>query len=174
MSYVDLATVHVPSTGGVAPAAWGLQIRENQEFLIDVPSCSVFNSAAQSVADATSTTLDADSENFDNDGMHSNVSNTSRITAQTAGRYLFTAAVSFDPDADGYRRIRFRVNDTTDLSGAPTINAASTPNIATGMTDTRAITLAVGDFVELRTAHTAGAALDVFLREFNATFLTRA
>ena len=59
MGYVDLATVHIPGTGGVAPAAWGLQIRENQEFGIDPPACSAFSSAAQTVNDATTTTLNA-------------------------------------------------------------------------------------------------------------------
>lgn len=172
MSYIDLDTVHTPATGAVAPAAWGLQIRENQEFFIDPPACSAFNSGSQSVPDSTLTVLTADSENFDTDGMHSTVSSTSRITAQTAGRYLIISAVSFDLSGTGIRRTQYLVNGVTTVSGAIT-----TPNVgggfSAGIVNVRMLILDVGDFVEVRAAHTDGSPLDVFLREFGATFITR-
>lgn len=36
-SYVDLDTIHTPSGGGVPPATWGQQVRENLEFLARPP-----------------------------------------------------------------------------------------------------------------------------------------
>ena len=88
----------------------GHQVRDNLEFLIDPPACSVFNTVAQSLATGSATVLDANSENFDNDAMHSNVTNNSRITVQTAGRYLFYTRVEFAANATGVREIRFNKN----------------------------------------------------------------
>lgn len=171
MPYVDLDTIAVINPGDPVPAAWFQQARDNQEFLIDPPACSVFNSVGQTLTDATTTVLTADSENFDNDGMHDLVTNNSRITIQTAGRFMFTSAVSFNPNSTGNRRTNFRVNGVTDLSGQPTITGTATQ--ATGMVNTRPITLAAGDFVEVTAAQTSSGNLDAFLREFAATFITR-
>lgn len=171
MPYVDPNTVHDPVTGTVAPAAWGDAVRDSLEFLIDPPLCNVFNSAAQSVPNDTSTAMTANSERDDNDAMHSTVSNTSRITAQTAGRYLVTCAVVFAANATGRRAVDFRVNGTTThnvLSSLP----ISTNSLA--ITGSRLLTFAAGDYVECMSYQNSGAALNVTLNEFGAVFLTRA
>ncbi len=171
MSYVDLATIHDPVTGTVAPAAWGDQIREDLEFLIDPPACSVYSSAAQSIASATFVSLDANSESFDNDAMHSTVTNTSRVTIQTAGRYLFIANINFASSASTRVIGSFFVNGTTrhDRVVVPVVG---------GGTDDRhtisiSLVLAAGDYVEVQANHNAGANLNVTLLEFFALFLTR-
>lgn len=175
MSYTDPDSVHVPTTGAVAPAAWGTVVRDDLEFLIDPPSCSVFNSGTQSVPSQTSpfTILNADSENFDNDGMHSTVSNTSRLTVQTAGRYWVQTVVSFDADATGgLRGCRFVVNGSSQVN-----TGASLPPAASGNTVINAafpFTLAVGDFVEVEVRqNSTGGNLGVLLAEFSASFRTR-
>lgn len=174
MSYVDLNTIHNPATGTVAPAAWGDQVRDNLEFLIDPPACSVFASSAQSVANGTTTSLNAGSENYDNDAMHSTVSQTSRITAQTAGRYEISATVAFAPGT-GRRITSFLVNGTTTLDGDSRVSAVT--GGAAGVTDrvsiNRTVTLAVGDFVEVQVNQNSGGNLDVTLNEFVAMFRTR-
>ena len=53
MPYTDPQTIHNPATGTVAPATWGDILRENSEFLIDPPACSVTHSTTQSIATAT-------------------------------------------------------------------------------------------------------------------------
>lgn len=171
MAYADPDTVAVINPGDPIPAAWTRIVRDDLEFLIDPPSCSVFNSSAQSVAHNTTTTMACDSQNFDNDGMHDPVTNNSRITAQTAGRYVFLVNISWDADSTGIRRIGFVVNGTTTLSGQLTFDATS--SLSAGMGSVRAITLAVGDYVEITTQQTSGGALDTFMREFTATLLTR-
>lgn len=172
MAYVDLVTIHNPSTGTVAPAAWGDQIRDNLEFLIDPPFAAAFNSAAVSVADNTLTTLNADSELFDNDAIHSTVSNTSRLTVQTAGRYEFTVRVNFQADTtDGRRVIQLRKNGTTSV----TVNSSRAVIDGNSQTISGLLkdTMIVGDYYEARVLHTAGNALDVTLQEFTAEFITR-
>lgn len=173
MPYVDPNTIHNPATGTVAPAAWGDVIRDDLEFLVDPPAASVFNSAAVSVADNTLTTLNANSELFDNDAMHSTSVNTSRLTAQTAGRYLITARVNFAADiTDGRRVIQLRKNGSggTTVSSHRAVIDGSSQTLVGFILDIMAVT----DYWECRVLHTAGAALDCTLQEWSALFITRA
>jgi hypothetical protein len=167
--YVDTQTIHNPATGTVAPATWGDQVRDNLEFLVDPPACSVFHSTTQSVADTTQTIMSADSENFDNDAMHSTVTNNSRITAQTAGRYLLTANVSFVLNASGEREVRFRLNGATTING---ILYDAHGAIWRGSV-VRTVVLAATDYVEVQVNQNSGGALTTSLVEFTATYLTR-
>lgn len=175
MAYSDLASIHVPATGTVAPAAWGLQIRDNFEFLIDPPSCSVFASVFQTVATGSSfTILTADSENFDNDGMHSTVSNTSRITIQTAGRYRFQAVVSFDANTSGgLRGFRFVVNGTAQTNTGASLPPVSSGGFATVINASYPFTLVAGDYVEVEARQNSGGNLGILLADFSAKFDTR-
>jgi hypothetical protein len=174
VSYVDLATIHVPSTGGVAPAAWGLQIRENQEFMIDPPACSVFNTTTQNVGTTAFSVMLATSENYDNDGMHSTVSNTGRITAQTAGRYLFAATIAFGPtnlDSNVALSVSLLVNGTTRLDGV----GGNLGNGAVGSVATvvRTVVLSAGQYVESEAWHADANTIACTLREFSALYMTR-
>lgn len=173
MSYVDPATVHDPVTGTVAPAAWGDVIRDDLEFLIDPPACSVFNNTTQSVANNTEATLTANSENFDNDAMHSTVTNTARITVQTAGRYEFTCRVNFQADItpDTRRQITLRKNGTTSVVVAahPGITDSTSMTISGFLKDT----MAAADYYEVRILQNSGNALNITLQEFTALFITR-
>jgi hypothetical protein len=169
MPYVDLNTIHNPATATIAPASWGDQTRDNFEFLVDPPACSVFNNAAQSVA-VGSAVLTANSENYDNNGMHSTVTNTSRITATTAGRYLVIATIECAASATGERDASLRVNGTT-VFQSMRVGAAATG--LTVRTVSRTLVLAVNDYVEVLLGQNSGGNLNVFLREFAATFQTR-
>lgn len=171
MAYSDLNTIHNPTAGQVPPASWGDQIRDNFEFLIDPPACSVYHSTTASVSDATTTSLNANSEYFDNDSMHSTSTNTSRITIQTAGRYLFFATVQFAADTDGVRNVKFRINGSTEYECVQVPAVSAVNSIV--LTATRAFVCSASDYVETRVYHTAGNALNVTLLEFGATWLTR-
>lgn len=172
MSYVDLNTIHNPTSGTIPPASWGDQIRDNLEFLVDPPAVSAYHSAAVTLTDDTLTKMVADSELFDNASWHSTSSNTSRLTAPIACRALVFATVVFDPNATGERLVDFLVNNTTQyvgVAGAP--NPSGSRN--TGITVVRAIIFAAGDYVECRSRQKSGGNLDARLYEFGATFLTR-
>jgi hypothetical protein len=172
--YTDLASVHVPSTGGVAPAAWGLQIRTNQEFMIDPPACSVFNTTTQNVGGSTISVMLATSENYDNNGMHSTVSNTGRITAQTAGRYLFTATIRFgltNLDSNQFCSASLLINGTTRLDGfGGQVGSAAVGSVVTVV---RTTVLSVGDYVESEAFHLDANTIACTLHEFSALYLTR-
>ena len=81
--------------------------------LTDMPlikACRVRNSVAQSLANNTDTFLTFDTEDFDNDSMHSTASNTDRITIQTAGLYFVLGHILFDTNATGVRKLSIYVN----------------------------------------------------------------
>lgn len=173
MSYIDPNTIHNPATGTVAPATWGDVIRDDLEFLIDPPTCSVFDAGGQTVTNDTITSLSADSENFDNDAMHSTVTNTGRITVQTAGRYEFYARVNFQANSTAAKRrvIQLRKNGTT------TFTVMSVPNVEDGNSQTISgalkDTMGVGDYYEVRALQNSGISLTVTLNEFAALYITR-
>lgn len=173
MSYVDLNGVHNPATGTAAPATWGDQIRDNFEFLIDPPACSVSHSTTQTLTNNTTTSLSADTELFDNDSMHSTVTNNSRITIQTAGRYLLIITLSYANGTLGSRAAQFRVNGTTSYNGQFLATTPSPNTHTLEMNATRTLVFAAGDYVEARAYQDNGGNLSVQLLEFAATYLTR-
>lgn len=170
MAYVDPNTIHNPATGTVAPATWGDVLRDDLEFLISPPACSVYDTTGQTLTTATSTVINHGSENYDNDAMHSTVSNTSRITAQTAGRYLFIVTVEFAANATGLRQVFFYKNNVSTGVGSRQ-NATTTFNAIFQASAT--IILAAGDYVEIQAYQSSGGNLNCTPREFAAVFLTR-
>lgn len=171
MAYVDLATIQATDPGDILTAAWCDQARDNGEFLIDPPACSIYNSSAVSLTTGIGTVLNADSENYDNDSMHSTVSNTSRITIQTSGRYLITATMEFSANATGYRMIQILLNTASIAHSVVRLNAVS--GAATFTQTAITSVLAAGDYLEAQGLQGSGGGLNTTLREFTAQFLTR-
>jgi hypothetical protein len=171
MAYAALSTIQTIATGQPFTAATLQQANDNDEFLIDPPACSIMESTAQSLADNTATTLTSNEENFDNDSMHSTATNTTRITAQTAGRYVFFATVSFAANATGHRVLRLLVNNTTsyDLQVVNSSTAA-TPIVLSG---SKTLVLAASSYVECVAAQNSGGALNVTLLDLTAVYITR-
>lgn len=171
MPYVDLNTLHNPATGNVAPAAWGDGVRDNFEFLIDPPACSVFNSVAEGATNGVTKVLSADSENYDNFSGHSTVTNNSRITITTPGRYFCFSLVQFAVNSAGLRRVSFLVNGSTSWGAHQAANAGNTD--LTRLPGVRTLTLTTGDYVEATCFQNSGGSLFVGLDEFMVMFMTR-
>lgn len=51
----------------------------------------VYNNAVQSIPDSAWTAITLNNESYDTDSIHDNVTNNSRLTCKTAGKYLITA-----------------------------------------------------------------------------------
>lgn len=171
MAYVDLATIQDTDPGDILTAAWCDQVRDNEEFLIDPPSCAVYASSSQSVSDNTPTALTANTERFDNDAMHSTSSNTSRITIQTAGRYTLSTVVRFAANATGIRLVEFYVNATDRHFVGQHISASGVST--TIISGSQPLTFAASDYVEVRANQTSGGSLDIDLLSFSAKLITR-
>jgi len=68
-------------------------------------SCKVTKSADQTISNSTSTIITWDQEDYDTDGMHDNVTNNSRITIQTPGKYSVMAQFEWTSNSSGKRII---------------------------------------------------------------------
>jgi hypothetical protein len=84
----------------VTAALMNTHVRDNVAFLANPPACRVSRSSTQSLTSGTEATLAFDTEQFDTNSMHSTVSNTERITINTAGIYVFSWGTQLSADTD--------------------------------------------------------------------------
>lgn len=138
------------------------------------PQARVFHNANQSIANNTATALAFNSERWDTNVIHDNVTNNSRLTAKTKGLYHIEANIEWDANATGIRQIFFRVNGATVIA-AQRHSAASAGT--TQMNISTDYQLAVNDYVETIVLQTSGVALNVlvnaqFSPEFSISFIS--
>jgi len=118
----------------------------------------VYNSPAQSIPNATATVLAFNGEKYDTDTIHDNVTNNSRLTCKTAGKYLIFLNAAFESNNVGYRWYEARVNGVT-------IIAFSIQNAVNGLGSTFPVVttygLSVNDYVEALVKQNSGGALDI-------------
>ncbi|MHB8085404.1 MAG: hypothetical protein ACYDHZ_06240 [Dehalococcoidia bacterium] len=123
-------------------------------------SARVYHNADQTIANNTLAALAFNSERWDTDNIHDNVTNNSRLTCKTAGKYLIVGNANFAANATGRRGIMIRVNGT-DYIAIQQFMAVSDSGASTGASISIVYSLAVNDYVELVVKHLAGADLVV-------------
>lgn len=108
------------------------------------PCARVYSSAGQTVPTGTGawTAIACDGEVYDTHGMHSNVTNNTRLTAVVAGRYQIGCTVEWAFSATGYRWLAIRANGATILS--PVQHAGAAQSMVTCVD----YPLAAGQYVE--------------------------
>lgn len=128
-------------------------IRDPLLFLLSKPAAELRQTVAQSIANATWTSITFDVEDLDNDptgaGGHSTSVNTSRYTAVYAGWYLLGGGCSFIVNATGQRGVAWAVNGTLVNASRSFFDASA----AVGMdiaARVKRVFLNVGDYVELQ------------------------
>lgn len=120
-------------------------------------SCKISKITAQSVANATPTILTFDAEYFDNDAIHDNAINNSRLTCKTAGKYLIIANVSFSGNITGTRAITIMLNGG-EMSGT----SIDAPFAGTGkLMISDVLDLSVNNYIEIAVWQNSGDALNV-------------
>ncbi len=115
------------------------------------PGCSVYHSANQSINNNTDVVLAFNSEAYDDDTMHDNATNNSRITIRTPGRYQFTAYCIWDT-TPAATSIWLRKNGTDIIGRAG--NAAGALESGVVMAT---INCVANDYVEVLVRQSAGA-----------------
>ncbi len=75
-------------------------------------SCKVTKSADQTITNSTSTIITWDNEDYDTDSMHDNITNNSRITIKTPGKYSVMAQYEWTSNSSGKRIIDIMKNNT--------------------------------------------------------------
>ncbi|TPW09516.1 MAG: hypothetical protein FD130_2496, partial [Halothiobacillaceae bacterium] len=73
-------------------------------------SARAYNAGNQSIPNAVWTTLNLNAEDYDTDTIHDLVTNPTRMTSKTAGKYVVLASVRFNSNTTGYRAIQLLKN----------------------------------------------------------------
>lgn len=152
---INAASGTITSVTDVRPRAG---VAGGKAVLGVLPAARVFHNAAQSIANAVATAVAFNSERYDTDLIHDNVTNNSRLTCKTPGLYAIKAQIAFANAATGFRLIQIRINGTTAICdvSSPAINGDLTYIAAA--TDYQLI---VGDYVEVVAYQTNGAAINI-------------
>jgi hypothetical protein len=118
----------------------------------------VYNSAAIATVTSVWKLLTFDTERYDTDGIHEGVTNPSRLTCKTAGKYFFGCCVSFQSNATGYRIATINHNGTPSIvqNRSPAVSGDSTILSCNAVYD-----LAVNDYLEVFVYQNRGGALNV-------------
>lgn len=139
-------------TGVTDKRAW-IVITGNKDI-----STRVFNSSNVSIANSTRTAIPFPSERFDTDTIHDTVTNNTRLTAKTAGKYYIFGFIRWAANNTGFREALIKLNNITFIGGdrVPTISGANVYQDPNCMH-----ILAVNDYVELIVFQTSGGSLNV-------------
>ncbi len=147
----------------VGPSDWNQQV-DNVKWLAGdtggMPSCRVFNSVQISIPNVTVTGLTFDSEHWDNGGMHSTSSNTSRLTIPAAGVYWVRGRIAWAENSAGTIRVlQLVVNGSTtiDRDSRVPVNAAWVVECQVGCH----WRFSAGDYVELAAFQDSGVSLGI-------------
>jgi hypothetical protein len=121
--------------------------------------CKLIRTTGQTIANNTATALQFDSESYDTDAFHSNVTNNSRITIPSgkAGKYLFVGNCFIDTGATStvgrMESVLYKngvQDNTTFIENTTSASSYETWTIHT------VLDLAVGDYVQWFVKHQAG------------------
>lgn len=156
-----MATLPVYRTwvaGEVVTAAYfNSNVRDAGNFWLSVPTFEGRQTVAQSLTSGTGAAITFDAEDFDNDNGHSTVSNTSRYTPQTPGRFQHSGGVGFASSASGSRWAYWCLNGTPLFGASQSIPG----NIARIATPTlTSVVNGSSDFLELFALQNTGGALN--------------
>jgi hypothetical protein len=135
--------------------------------------CNIYRSTTQSIADATATAIQFNAETFDTDSFHDNVTNNTRVTIPSgkSGKYLFTAWVSIETNATGYRNLELLKNGTT-LTGSWSLGFTPNSTGYAGFCGAVVIDLTAGDYMEVLATQTSGSNKNVIGSIYGATGLS--
>jgi len=122
------------------------------------------STADQSIANSTDTLVTWNSETYDTDTMHDNVTNNSRLTFKTAGTYIVSGMINWAGNATGdnrYMAIRQQPGSVLvyQKAGPATAIAACAGACAAHMPFSLVVQAAVNDYVEITVNQNSGGSL---------------
>lgn len=120
--------------------------------------CRIYHNTDYTVSNATAwVNHPFNSEEYDTDNMHDNSTNNTRITFNTAGKYLLVLQIKWDANTSGRRIIGIRKNGTDIIS----ISEQAPPgNNTFNMTVPTIGNFSFSDYVEAILYQSSGAGLD--------------
>lgn len=155
-------TVPSPPPFVAGDTAAAAEINAVLNFLLDPPSAKAYaggDTNHNSSGTANWITVALNSETYDNDSIHSNVTANSKLTVVTAGVYDVAGALSFDANATGTRAARLLLNGTDQIAQT---RVGASPNLGTNVPVwALEVSLDVGEYVQLQGAQNSGGNLDM-------------
>jgi hypothetical protein len=121
----------------------------------------VYNSIAESIPNNATTQLTFDSEHWNTDNNHSTITNTSRLTCQTAGIYIVVAQAAFAANVTGTRIIYINKNGDYVNPWCTFNSNYALQNTGFSMELVTILQLNVGDYVEASVYQNSGASLNI-------------
>ncbi len=119
---------------------------------------AVYHSVSQTIPNNTATILAFDQERYDTDDIHDPITNNSRLTCKTAGKYILVFNGGFTQNAAGWRQYRFKLNGVTYLG----LNLQGFDLDGRSFTTITSIRdLSLTDYVEIEVFQNSGVPLDL-------------
>lgn len=159
-----MATVPAPRTWTVGElltaAKMNTDVRDGLNFLLSPPRALLHKSTNQSVTSNTFASITWNSEQYDNDAAHSDATNPSRYTAQTAGWFEFHALIQYEgTSSTGDRQAMFLKNGAGNPIGM-LVTRTNNSNSATCLIMAWSL-MSVGDYIEAQAWQNSGVAINV-------------
>lgn len=123
-----------------------------------LPRSRAYHNITQTIPNNTVTALAFNSERFDTDNMHDNVTSNGRLTCKTAGTYLLGATIQWAVNTTGTRQVSLRLNGTTVIA-SQRVGAFAVDDVHQALSTI--YHLAVNDYIEVIVRQTSGVGLDV-------------
>ena len=145
----------------ITASLWNAGPKALGDFTLALPVFAGYQATVQSIPNGTTASLAIDTETFDSDGGHSNVTNNSRYTATVPGTYLVLGFAAYSANATGVRSVRVAKNGT---SVAGTQSTLSVPSGVIWAAPCWGIVALNGssDYCEITTSQTSGGALNTY------------
>lgn len=139
--------------------ATDLLVEHNADGTLKSKDCRAYHNANQALASGAWASAALNSERFDTDTIHDTVTNNSRLTCKTAGKYLIGGCVGLTANATGWRGVRIYLNGTTVL--VYSLVPASSATYQFQINLVTLWSLAVNDYVELQVFQDSGISLNI-------------
>jgi hypothetical protein len=131
--------------------------------------CGVTKSTTQSIANATYTAVTFNTEDYDTDAIHDNVTNNTRFTIPSGkgGKWLTSGVVTFASNASGFRFVRLYKNGNAFIvpAGIPPVNGDTT-QVAFSYIHT----FTAGDYMEVFVYQNSSGNLNIAGADLNVQF----
>jgi len=130
--------------------------------------CSVGRSGAQTIPHNVGTLIEFNTEYYDTNDMHSNVTNNTRVTIKKTGYYMVCGQVTFSPNAVGRRTVIIKKNAGYGWAK----NEESSPSgvYETNINFVIIMNLNEGDYLTLEVGQTSGGNLTIYETEYYTFF----
>ena len=125
-----------------------------------IPGARVRNSLAETIAASSLVTLSYNTEDFDTGGLHSTTTNTSRLTAPVAGKYLITASAEWTANTSGRRILILVLNGSAQIM-RDSVSPNNTSSLGPEQSLETVYQLGAGDYVEVVAYQDSGSSLAV-------------